>query len=153
INETRFGARGHLAGKLYAVTHAGGFRTNSAKSQLSDSVTPSLRQRLFLGRVKGYFRRERRCKSSHSPLGSQAQSFGWVAQMLQRICLVLSVCALGFFLGRGLSQAGWSGLGLTSAHDASSLLVSVKKKKHHDDDDDDDDDNGLEQCTIQSSGS
>jgi hypothetical protein len=41
------------------------------------------------------------------------------------------------------------GLGLTSAHDASSIVISVKKKKHHDDDDDDDDDNALEQCTIQ----
>jgi hypothetical protein len=71
--------------------------------------------------------------------------------MLQRICLVLSVCALAFFFVGGLSQAGWSGLGLTSAHDASSLVISVKKHKHNDDDNDDD--NGLEQCTIQKPGS
>jgi hypothetical protein len=69
--------------------------------------------------------------------------------MLQRICLVLSVCAIAFFLGRGLSQAGWSGLSLTSARDASSPVISVKKKKHHDDDNAD---NGLEQCTIVSKG-
>jgi hypothetical protein len=74
--------------------------------------------------------------------------------MLQRICLVLSVCALAFFLVGGLSQAGWSGLGLTSAHDASSLVISVKKHKHHNDDEDDaGDDNSLEQCTIQKPGS
>lgn len=75
--------------------------------------------------------------------------------MLQRICLALSVCAIAFFLGRGLSQAGWSGLGLTSAHDASSPVISIKKKHKHQDDDDDDannDDNGLEQCTIVKSG-
>ncbi len=72
--------------------------------------------------------------------------------MLQRICLVLSVCALAFFLGRGLSQAGWSGLGLTRAHDASSLIIAVKKHKHQDNTDDDAD-NGLEQCTIQKPGS
>src|ERR1051326_6115867 len=63
--------------------------------------------------------------------------------MLQRICLVLSLFAVAFFLGRGLTQAGWDGLGLTNAHDASSLVISVKKKKHtHHDDDDNDDDNG-----------
>ena len=72
--------------------------------------------------------------------------------MLQRICLVLSVCALVIFFVGGLSQAGWSGLGLTSAHDASSLVISVKKHKHNDDDNADDD-NGLEQCTIQKPGS
>ena len=71
--------------------------------------------------------------------------------MLQRICLVLSVCALAFFLGRGLSQAGWSGLGLTNAHDASSLVISVKKKKKHHDDDDNDDDNGPQQKVDQGS--
>jgi hypothetical protein len=66
--------------------------------------------------------------------------------MLQRICLVSSVCAIAFFLGRGLTQAGWDGLGLTNAHDASSLVISVKKKKkHHDDDDNaDNNDNGPE---------
>jgi hypothetical protein len=67
--------------------------------------------------------------------------------MLQRICLVVSVCALAFFLGRGISKAGWDGLGLTTAHDASSLVISVKKKKkHHDDDDNnaDNNDNGPE---------
>jgi hypothetical protein len=62
--------------------------------------------------------------------------------MLQRICLVLLVCSLAFFLGLGLTKAGWSGLGLRSAHDASSPVISVKKKKHHDDDDNNDDDNG-----------
>jgi hypothetical protein len=71
--------------------------------------------------------------------------------MLQRICLILLVCALALFLGGGLSQAGWSDLGLTNARDASSLIISVKKHKHHDDDEDND--NGLEQCTIQKPGS
>jgi hypothetical protein len=66
--------------------------------------------------------------------------------MLQRICLILLVCALALFLGGGLSQAGWSDLGLTNARDASSLIISVKKHKHHDDDEDDD--NGLEQCGL-----
>ncbi len=67
--------------------------------------------------------------------------------MLQRICLVISVCAIAFFFGRAVSQAGWDGLGLTNAHDASSLVISVKKKKHkhHDDDDNaDNNDNGPE---------
>jgi hypothetical protein len=85
--------------------------------------------------------------------------------MLQRICLCLSICALAFFLGAGLSSAGWNRLGLTSAQDASSLVISIKKNKHHDDDDDNDndddhhqgnkkhndEDSGLESCTIQSS--
>ena len=83
--------------------------------------------------------------------------------MLQRICLVISICALAFFLGAGLSRAGWSTLGLTSAPNASSLVISIKKNKNQDDDDDNDDDHhhgkkkhndedtGLEQCTIQSS--
>ena len=66
--------------------------------------------------------------------------------MLQRVCLALSVCAVAFALGVGLSQAGWSRLELTTAHDASSLVISVKNKhKSHDDDDSD----GLTQCTLQ----
>jgi hypothetical protein len=55
--------------------------------------------------------------------------------MLQRVCLVLSVYALASVFGGGLTYASWDGLGLTSARDATSLVISVKKHKHNDDDD------------------
>jgi hypothetical protein len=67
--------------------------------------------------------------------------------MFQRLYLALSICALAFVFGGQMTQAGWSDAGLTVMRETSSLVIAVKKNKHHDDD------NGLEQCTIQSSGS
>ena len=100
------------------------------------------------GAISQCFSRRRRLYAVYRPYAVYMSRTLTEGHMLQRVCLALSVCALAFFFVGGLSQAGWSGLGLTSAHDASSLVISVKKHKHQDDDADDDD-NGLEQCTIQ----
>ena len=55
--------------------------------------------------------------------------------MLQRVCLALTICALVFVCGVQTTQAGWRDTGLARAHDASSLVISIKKHKHGDGDD------------------